>query len=196
MLFFIYLCFHINPKDYCMKLTYIFTIILMLSFFYFFASCVKEDAPDNGEDVINHVKESDPLPEFTVDDGAGNKFTNKDFIGKKSYLVFFTTTCGDCRRELPRIEQVWRKIRDDENCQIITIARKQGKEVVDKFWADQNFTMPKYIDPDRSVYDLFANSMVPRIYLIDRAGIVRWMEIEDFTSISEEELVEKLVSLP
>jgi len=179
-----------------MRLTYIFTIILMLAFFYFFASCIKEEAPDDRNDVINYIKIGDPLPEFTVDNGEGNKLTNKDFIGKKSYLVFFTTTCRDCQRELPRMDALWQQIKGRDDCQVIAVSRKQGKGITDEFWSDNGFTMPKYLDPDRAVYDLFANSIVPRIYLIDRSGVVRWMGVEDITDISNEELLMQILNLP
>ncbi len=178
-----------------MRLTDIVTIVIMLSFFYFFASCIKEESEDTGDEVINHVQVGDLLPTFSVSDGAGHILTNEDFIGKKSYLVFFITTCPDCARELPRIEQIWRQVKDDPDYQVVAIARKQGKEETDAYWAEKGHTMPKYIDPDRKVYDKFTNMMVPRIYLVDRDGIVRWMGIETFDP-SDEELLEKIRTLP
>lgn len=178
-----------------MRLTYIATLVVMLSFISFFASCIKEDSEDTGDEVFNYVQPGDVLPAFSVSDGAGNILTHEDFKGKKSYLVFFITTCGDCARELPRIEQIWRQLKDDPDYQVVAIARKQGKEVTDAYWNENGYTMPKYLDPDRKVYEMFANIMVPRIYLIDRDGIVRWMGIETFAP-SDEELVEKITSLP
>lgn len=144
--------------------------------------------------MLNFVQEGDRLPEFSVTDGAGGTLTDKDFQGKKSYLVFFVTTCGDCKRELPRMEQLYRLLREEPDCQVIAIARKQGKEVIDAYWEASDFTMPKYLDPDRKVYNKFANSMVPRVYLVDPQGIVRWMGIETFEP-SDTELLEKIRAL-
>lgn len=177
-----------------MRFPSIVAIVSMLSFSYFFASCIKEESEDVADEVINYVAEGDLLPVFSVDDGAGNRLTNEDFKGKKSYLLFFITTCGDCARELPRIEKIWNQIKEDPDYQVVAIARKQGKKETDAYWADNDLTMPKYLDPDRKVYEMFANVMVPRIYLIDREGVVRWMGIEEFT-LSDEELLEKIKSL-
>jgi len=178
-----------------MRLNYIVTLAIMLSFFCFFASCIKEESEDTGDEVINYVQVGDVLPTFSVSDGAGNILTNEDFKGKKSYLVFFVTTCKDCARELPRVEQIWRQVKDDPDYQIVAIARKQGKEETDTYWNNNNYTMPKYLDTDRKVYEMFANITVPRIYLIDREGIVQWMGIETFTP-SDDELLKKITSLP
>lgn len=178
-----------------MRFTYIVAIVIMLSFFYFFASCIKEVSEDVADEVLNHVEAGDPLPVFSVSDGAGNVLTNEDFKGKKSYLIFFVTTCPDCARELPKMERIWSQLKDDPAYQVVAIARKQGKEETDAYWKEKNFTMPKYLDPDRTVYNMFANVTVPRIYLVDSKGIVQWMAIEEIT-LSDGELLEQITSLP
>ncbi|MDF9830390.1 TlpA disulfide reductase family protein [Parabacteroides sp. PF5-6] len=178
-----------------MRLTSIATLVTLFASFYFFASCVKEESEDTPDEVINYVEVGDVLPDFSVTDGMGTTLTDEDFKGKKSYLVFFVTTCGDCKRELPRIEQLWRQLKDEPDYQVVAIARKQGKDETDAYWNASAFTIPKYLDPDRTVYAKFANSMVPRIYLVDRQGVVQWMGIETFTP-SDAELLEKIKSLP
>jgi len=152
-------------------------------------SCIKED--ESSTEVINSVEVGDLVPDFNVSDGIGNTFNSSFFIGKRSLLVLFSTTCGDCQRELPKVNRIWEELRDDPFYKVITIAREQNKEITDKYWMDEDFTMPKYLDPDRSVFSLFANSTIPRLYIINEEGVIEWMAIEELT-ITPEELLEKI----
>lgn len=157
-------------------------------------SCIREDS-DGPDKIINHINTGDKVPAFTVNDGSGNDFQSAGFQDKKSLLVLFSTTCGDCKRELPKAEAVWQALQSDPLYQVITIARQQGKEETDKYWKDKGFTMPKYLDPERFIFNLFANSTIPRFYIVDSQGIVQWMGVEDI-NLSSDDLIEKIKSLP
>jgi len=152
-------------------------------------SCIKED--DSSAEVINYVEVGDLVPDFSVSDGIGNTFSSSFFVGKRSLLVLFSTTCGDCQRELPKVNKIWEELRDDPFYRVITIAREQNKEITDMYWNDEDFTMPKYLDPDRSVFSLFASSTIPRLYIINEEGVIEWMAIEVLT-ITSEELLAKI----
>jgi hypothetical protein len=76
------------------------------------------------------------------------------------------------------IEQLWNSVKNDEGILVVTIARAQPEATVGAYWASEGFTMPWYYDIDKSVYSLFADSYVPRIYVIDSSGTVRWMAVE------------------
>ncbi|MDH6358044.1 TlpA disulfide reductase family protein [Parabacteroides sp. PF5-9] len=151
--------------------------ITLLTFSLF--SCINEDDPNSGE-MINYIHTGDKVPSFTVSDGAEGLFNSEEFLGKKSLLVLFSTTCEDCDRELPIVQRVWENLMDDPQYLVVAIARQQSKEVTDTYWNDEKrqFTIPKYIDPDRSIFNLFANSTIPRLYIINEEGIVTWMAIE------------------
>lgn len=163
---------------------YYFIPILLTLFIY---SCVS-DSENSPNKIINHINVGSSIPDFTVSDGNGNVFNSKEFAGKRSLLVFFHTDCNDCKRELPLIEQVYRELLPESGCLVVTIAREQPFAEVDKYWNDNGFTMPKYIDSNRTVYSLFANSVIPRLYVINTKGEVTWMAIEQ-SNVSVEQLV-------
>lgn len=160
-----------------------FFILLIVS------GCIK----DEHEPVVNYIEVGDVVPAFEVSDGKGNTFHSAAFRGKRSLLLFFDTTCGDCQREFPKIQEVWEAIRDKDDCLVITISRDQTYKETDLYWEAHNFTMPKYQDPDRSVYSLFATSVIPRIYIINEEGIVIWMAIESLEHL--EDPVEDIINI-
>ncbi len=72
--------------------------------------------------------------------------------------------------------------------QFILISRGEAAQTVADYWtstsagpAKPSFEpMPYYLDPDGSAFGKFADSYVPRIYLVGADGKVKHMEIETF----------------
>ena len=148
------------------------------------------------------IKVGDRVPSFTVRDDMGNAFSSSGFIGKQSLLLLFDITCGDCQREFKDVvSPVWDRLKDDPDFCMVAISRvtanktrEQDIAAVNGYWTEKGYTMPKYFDENRQVYNLFAQLYVPRIYLIDKQGVVRWTTIEKF-DISVEQLVDKIKAL-
>lgn len=158
------------------------------------SGCI-HDKVDLPSEVINYVEPGDPVPPFTVSDGRGNSFSSEQFIGKRSLLLLFHTDCSDCRRELPKIEQVWQRLQGEDDYLVVAIARKEERSSIDLYWEANGLTLPTYLDPEREVFNLFANSTIPRLYIINTKGKISWMGIETI-DLSAEELYEKVVNQP
>jgi peroxiredoxin len=156
-----------------------------------FVSCIKEgdDIPD---EIINYVEVGDVVPAFTVADDKGGTFSSSGFAGKRSLLVLFVSSCGDCQKVLPVINnEVWPWVKDNPGYQLITISRDEPAQEVAKHWSDNNYTMPAYLDPGREVFSLFANRTIPRLYIINEEGVIEWMAVEKL-DISSAELIDKV----
>jgi peroxiredoxin len=152
------------------------------------AGCVSEPPRDPG----NIVNSGDAVPSFTVTnaDGVGTRtFSQADFAGKRSVIAFFWTPCGDCRREMPKVEAAWQALKDEPDFQLIAISRGETPDVVAAHWAEVGYTMPYLLDPNADAFHLFAENTVPRIYLVDSGGIIQYVGIETFEFGSGAELV-------
>lgn len=144
-------------------------------------SCLDREKGYN-DDMINYVETGDRVPDFTVEDDAGGSFSSSDFLGRRSLLVFYTVTCGDCRRALPTIQQVYTAIEGESDLyQVILIAREDAPEQVAAYWSQEGYDMHSYYDPNRTAFLSFANMSVPRLYVIDENGVIEWMAIESFS---------------
>lgn len=148
-------------------------------------SCVKEEG--NDDPVVNYIGVGDPVPAFTVPGPSGEVFSSALFRGKRSLLLLFGSYCPDCQQEFPLIEEVWRQVKNDPGVRLVAISRGESARAVSDYWASQGYTMPFYLDPDKSVFALFANSTIPRVYLIGPEGTVERMWVERL-GISADEL--------
>ena len=153
-------------------------------------SCIS----DGSGGVENYVQVGDVIPEFVITDDNGERFDSSMLLGKKTVLMFFNTGCSDCEREMPVVEEAWRTLKSDPDITFATIARGQTAKDTYAYWQIHQLTLPKYHDPNATAFGLFANSYVPRLYIINRERVIHWMVIETF-NMTANELVEKVRAL-
>ena len=64
----------------------------------------------------------DMAPAFSLTTADGTEFSLPE-TGKVVLINFFATWCGPCQVELPHIERVWAKHKDDEDFRLLVIGR-------------------------------------------------------------------------
>lgn len=132
---------------------------------------------DNEPEPRSLIEVGDPLPQFSVMLNDGSTLTTEMLRGTESMIVFFTTTCPDCRRELPRI-QAYADAHSD--LRVVCISRSQTARDVESFWQTENLTLPYSAQPDAAIYSLFATAGVPRVYCADPDLRVTAIYVETF----------------
>ena len=131
---------------------YLLTAVLSL------VSCIKEK--QTGADL----SVGDRIPDFTVEVSDGTSLTGAQLRQGVCCIVFFTTICPDCREILPHVQRLYDEYAD-KGVRFAIISREDGYESVSTYWMEQGFTMPYSAQSDRTVYELFARTRVPRVYI-------------------------------
>ncbi len=151
------------------------------------ASCL--NGGEEGDGIKNYVTVGSTVPSFSVTKADGNteEFQASRFVGKRSVVVLFRSSCGDCQRELPKVYSAWEELQDEVD--FICVSRAENADAVALYW-NRFASMPYYLDPDAVAFNKFANSYVPRIYLVGTDGKVKHFEIETFSFANGAELVE------
>ena len=112
------------------------------------AGCSGIDTDAPGEDP---VKVGDPVPAFSVTMQDGNNFNSRELGGMPAMIVFFHTSCADCQRTLPLVQQVYERY-GPAGVRFVCIARAQGAAEIQTFWQQYRLTLPWSAQEDRSVY--------------------------------------------
>lgn len=124
------------------------------------------------------VKLSDPVPAFDFEASPGIRQNISDMKGKLVLVTFFATWCGPCRKELPHIQSdIYNKYKNNPKFQLLIFGREHSWAEVNKFKADNKYTMPFYPDPERTIYSKFAKQFIPRNFLIAPDGKVIYSSI-------------------
>jgi peroxiredoxin len=106
--------------------------------------------------------------DFTLQDLQGNSWTLKDLRGKVALVNFWATWCPPCRKEMPDLEALGKRFRD-QGLVILAISDEDATKVK-PFIAEKQFTFPILLDPDRKVNKLFDVEGIPKTFIYDRQG--------------------------
>ena len=146
-----------------------------------FAGCSITD-DDDGSEIKEYVRVGDRVPLFSVEtvraDGTTASFSSERLTGE-TVIVLFNTACRDCQRELPRLNEFYLRHRGEAGFQMVAISRAEEAESVAAFWKEKGLSIPYSAQSDRRVYELFASSIIPRVYFCSADGIITRMYVEE-----------------
>lgn len=125
------------------------------------------------QDRLVKVKElevGDLVPDFTVEMNDGTIVTGDQLREGVSVIVFFYTGCPDCASTLPEVQKIY-----DEylpcGVSFALISRGEEYATVSLYWRNHGMTMPFSAQSTREVYNLFATSRIPRVYVC-KEGVI------------------------
>ena len=124
------------------------------------------------------LKPGDALPDFEVVMNDGTAVSDDDLKGSVSVVMFFHTTCPDCQQALPRMSRIYDEYLG-KGVVFALVSREQAEEDIRLYWEANGFEMPYSAQNDRYVYEKFAKTRIPRIYVNDRNGIIRHIFTDD-----------------
>ena len=168
-----------------------FTIRLLVAVLIssLFVSCINDD-----EIVVRECAIGDRLPDFSVTMSDGTSVSGASLRETASLILFFHTSCPDCQQVLPIIQRIYDEYTSAE-IQFAFISREEDATTIATYWESQNFTMPYSAQANRNIYELFATSRIPRVYISDSEGIIRYIftdnpvpTYEELTSALDEQL--------
>jgi len=156
------------------------------------------DSQQNAMEEASIIKKGDIAPDFTFEMLDGRNITLSELKGKIVLINFWATWCGPCMKEFQEIpDKLVARFKDREDFVFLPISREEKRETVEKKVEElkqKGIDFPVGLDPERSVYNLYAKSYIPRNYLIDREGNVVYTSI-GFNPAEFDTMVELIAEL-
>jgi peroxiredoxin len=106
--------------------------------------------------------------DFTLTDLQGKSWTLKDLRGKVVLVNFWATWCPPCRKEMPDLDALYQKFRDQGLVVLAISDEDAGK--VKPFIDERKISYPILLDPGRKVNGLFSVEGIPKSFVYDRDG--------------------------
>ena len=118
------------------------------------------------------VKDGHTAPDFEVQMFDGSTIKLADLKGKVVLLNFWATWCPPCRAELARVEKDIIERFKGKPFVFIPVSRGEKRETVAAFREKMGYTFPMGLDTESTIYKKYAQTYIPRNFLIDKEGKV------------------------
>jgi cytochrome c biogenesis protein CcmG, thiol:disulfide interchange protein DsbE len=102
--------------------------------------------------------------------------------GRVAIVNFWASWCEPCLRETPRLVQ-WDTEYADAGLDVLGVNTlyQDSRTAVEEFAAAQNISYPVLLDATGDTSRLWTASPLPRSYVVDRAGVVRFVYVGEVT---------------
>ena len=112
-----------------------------------------------------------PAPGFNLPETHGGSVDFESYRGRPVLLVFWTTSCGICRRELPAVSHVAPEFRG-KGIGVVAI-HLGGADEVGHFMRSNHVALTSLVDTEGKVGQAFRVSGVPKMVLIGADGKIK-----------------------
>ena len=120
------------------------------------------------------LKVGDIIPDFEVVMNDGSIVDDEMLKESVSVVMLFHTSCPDCQQVLPEMQKIYAKYAPS-GVNIALISREESGSSIDAFWKENGFDMPYSAQTSRDVYEMFARERIPRVYICEKGGIIRYI---------------------
>jgi peroxiredoxin len=147
-------------------------LLVLFSLLAVMTGCINEDVK------TGNVSVGDALPEFEVVMNDGSVVSDASLKGSVSVVMFFHISCPDCQQALPVVQTIYDEYLA-KGVKFALVSRECSNDEIMSFWKEKGLNLPYSAQNDRTVYSLFASSRIPRIYISDENGTVRYIFTDD-----------------
>lgn len=160
---------------------------------------LKDESTTKAKTTTNglKLKVNDVAESFTVEMINGERVNLSDLKGKVVLLNYWATWCGPCLMEFTEFPEKILKPFKDKEFVLLAISRGETKEKVEQKMAD----MKKYgvtfnvgLDPKKEIWDRYATRGIPKNFLIDKNGIIKYIST-GYSEVSVDELATEIKKL-
>lgn len=113
------------------------------------------------------LREKRQIRDFTLKTIDGKNLTLSQLKGKVVFLNFWATWCPPCRTEMPSMEILHQRYKDQGLEFVAVDIMESGAEVSD-FLRDNRYSFPVVLDASGNVSSSYGIQAVPATFIIDR----------------------------
>ncbi len=134
-------------------------------------------------------------PDFTVPRLDSGSVALKDLRGQLVFLNFWATWCPPCKEEMPSMERLYRRHKEQGFTIVAISIDNGGTERVASFVKKLGLSFPISLDPKVEVANRYTVRALPSSFLIDRAGktVAVALGPRDWNGKAAHEIVEALL---
>lgn len=125
-------------------------------------------------DPYARVDVGDKLPVFSVRMMDGTTMESADLEGRVVWVCLWASWCPSCRKEFGWFAESaeFAALLESEDFIFLPIAREENTATVRAWLTKKGYPYISGEDPERAIYELFAEQEIPRNILVGRDGTI------------------------
>lgn len=150
-----------------------------------------DNITDNTEQQTDIGNTGEKALNFTLKDLDGNTVSLMDYQGQNVYVNFFATWCPPCREEMPEIEKISQKYKD--NLVVLAVDIGEDNDTVKKFIQENNYSFKVLVDSEEAAAYMYQINSIPVSIFIDKEGNIVAKRVGALTMDEMESYVKMLL---
>ncbi len=157
-----------------------------------------QDAAQLGH-ALSELPEPVDAPNFSLRDMDENVHSLRDYRGKVVMINFWATWCPPCRREMPSMERLYQRLKD-QGFIVLAVNQWESPDHVFAYTGQLEVdpSFPILFDRDSDISVAYGVKGLPTTYLLDGEGKIRYRAIggREFDHPQVEEIIRGLLRQP
>ena len=121
---------------------------------------------------VEYPAEAFIAPDFSLPSLSGGPLSLKDYRGRVVFINFWATWCATCKVEMPSMEKVYRKFKD-QGLEMLTISVDKDQSLIQPFLKEYDLTFPVLLDPkSETAKKAYKTTGVPETFIVNKQGII------------------------
>lgn len=130
---------------------------------------------------------------FSYQDENGNTISTNDLKGKVIFINFWATWCPPCRAEMPSLNEMYNKLKDDNRYVFLFINEDEDLSKATSYLQKNNFAMPLITRTGQIPPQVFSGTLPTTVVLNKEGKIV--MKKEGLANYNNKDFLQQLEDL-
>ncbi|NGM61884.1 TlpA family protein disulfide reductase [Sphingobacterium sp. SGG-5] len=130
----------------------------------------------------------------TFKDEQGTIVNTADLKGKVVFINFWATWCPPCRKEMPSIQTLYNKFKDNTNIIFLIVEIENDVEGTKRFLAEGDLQLP-IVYPQDDIPKEWLGGAIPTTVILDKNGVIAAKQegMYDFGTPAVEDFIQELI---
>lgn len=126
------------------------------------------------QSALAATKMGEPAPDFTLKSNTGSNLRLSEQRGSVVLINFWASWCGPCRKEMPLLEQLYKKY-SPLGFTMLGVNVDKDISLADKILRDIPVSFPILYDPQGDISKTYDVDAMPTTVIVDRDGKMRFL---------------------
>ena len=109
------------------------------------------------------------LESVSLSNQEGNIIQTQNLTGKVVFINFWATWCGPCRAEMPSIQKLYDKYKDNDQVEFLLVEIEKDHQGAEAFLKEESLNLPIYF-PESPIPQAWLSDAIPSTVVLNKQG--------------------------